>query len=87
MSENFSDYLIDILNKGSLSLMLSVGHRTKLFDILSDMSPATFEEIAAKSGLNYRYVKEWLGAMVTGKIIDYDPTKKTSTCQKKKHNI
>lgn len=84
MSENFSDYLIDILNKGSLSLMLSVGHRTKLFDILSDMSPATSEEIAAKSGLNSRYVKEWLGAMVTGKIIDYDPTKKNFHLSKEK---
>jgi uncharacterized membrane protein YdbT with pleckstrin-like domain len=67
MSENFSDYLIDILNKGSLSLILSVGHRTKLFGILSDMPPATSVQIAAKSGLNSRYVKEWLGAMVTGK--------------------
>ena len=84
MGENFSDYLTDILNKGSLSLMLSIGHRTKLFDIMSSMSPATFEEIAAKSGLNSRYVKEWLGAMVTGKIIDYDPLKKSFHLSKEK---
>ncbi|HSA75113.1 MAG TPA: class I SAM-dependent methyltransferase, partial [Candidatus Nitrosocosmicus sp.] len=84
MGENFSDYLTDILNKGSLSLMLSIGHRTKLFDIMSSMSPATFEEIAARSGLNSRYVKEWLGAMVTGKIVNYDPIKKSFHLSKEK---
>ncbi len=35
MDNNFSNYLIDVINKGSLSIMLSIGHRTKLFDILS----------------------------------------------------
>ncbi|HET7643350.1 MAG TPA: hypothetical protein VFK40_07565 [Nitrososphaeraceae archaeon] len=53
--------------------MLSLGHRTKLFDILSSIPPSTIEEIALKSRLNARYIKEWLGAMVTGKIIEYDP--------------
>ena len=84
MSDNFSDYLTDILNKGSLALMLSIGHRTKLFDIMSSLPPATFEEIAAKSGLNSRYVKEWLAAMVTGKIIDYDHKKKSFQLTKEK---
>jgi ubiquinone/menaquinone biosynthesis C-methylase UbiE len=37
----------------------------------------TSEQLAAKSNLNERYVREWLGAMVTGKIVDYDPLKKT----------
>ncbi len=77
MSENFSDYLLDILNKSALSLMLSIGHRTRLFDNMSALPPSTVEEISIKSGLNSRYVKEWLGAMVTGKIIDYDPLRKT----------
>jgi ubiquinone/menaquinone biosynthesis C-methylase UbiE len=45
-----------------------------LFDTLSKLPPATSEEIAQKAGLNERYVREWLGAMVTGRIVDYDPT-------------
>lgn len=72
MDNNFSNYLIDVINKGSLSIMLSIGHRTKLFDILSAIPPSTIEEIASKSKLNERYIREWLGAMVTGKIIEYD---------------
>lgn len=72
MDNDFSNYLIDVINKSSLSIMLSIGHRTKLFDVLSVLSPSTVEEIASKSKLNARYIKEWLGAMVTGKIIEYD---------------
>jgi 2-polyprenyl-3-methyl-5-hydroxy-6-metoxy-1,4-benzoquinol methylase len=33
-----------------------------------------FEEIAAKAGLQERYVREWLGAMVTADVIEVDPT-------------
>jgi ubiquinone/menaquinone biosynthesis C-methylase UbiE len=73
-NNDFSNYLIDVINKGSLSIMLSIAHRTKLFDILSILPPSTVEEIASKSKLNERYIKEWLGAMVTGKIIEYDST-------------
>jgi hypothetical protein len=61
-----SDYLIDTINKGSLALMISIWHRTRLFDILSTMPPSTVEEISKKANLNQRYVKEWLGTMVTG---------------------
>lgn len=77
MGNSFSDYLIDTINKGSLSLMLSIGHRTRLFDIMSKMPPSTIEKLSKKANLNPRYVKEWLGSMVTGKIIDYDASNNT----------
>jgi SAM-dependent methyltransferase len=53
--------------------MASVGHRTGLFDLLSELPPATSEEIAAEAGLNERYVREWLGAMVTAGVVEVDP--------------
>jgi 2-polyprenyl-3-methyl-5-hydroxy-6-metoxy-1,4-benzoquinol methylase len=84
MSDNFSEYLIDTINKGALSLMLSIGHRAKLFDLMSTLPPSSIKEIAEKSKLNERYVKEWLGAMVTGKIIDYDSENNTFTLAKEK---
>ncbi len=80
----FSNYLTDVINKASLSIMLSIGHRTKLFDIMSTLPPSTIEEIASHSKLNERYVKEWLGAMVTGKIIEYDSTNNKFELSKKK---
>jgi hypothetical protein len=76
-SEAFADQMLNILNNGALSLMMSIGHKTRLFDALSDMAPSTSEQIASATGLNERYVREWLGAMVTGRIIEYNPSQKT----------
>src|SRR5690606_41209718 len=51
-------------------------HRSGLFDALSDMDFATTAEISEKIKLNERYVREWLGAMVTGGVIEYLPEEK-----------
>jgi ubiquinone/menaquinone biosynthesis C-methylase UbiE len=69
---DFQSRLVDILNYSALSFMISIGHRTGLFDTLNGIGYATSHEIAERSGLNERYLREWLGAMVTGGIIDYD---------------
>jgi 2-polyprenyl-3-methyl-5-hydroxy-6-metoxy-1,4-benzoquinol methylase len=53
--------------------MISMGHRTGLFDVMSTSPPSTSEEIASRAELNERYVREWLGAMVTGGIVDVEP--------------
>jgi 2-polyprenyl-3-methyl-5-hydroxy-6-metoxy-1,4-benzoquinol methylase len=74
---DFQTRLLEILNNSSLSFMISIGHRSGLFDTLSGMDYATSDEIAEKAGLNERYLREWLGAMVTGGIIDYDGATKT----------
>jgi 2-polyprenyl-3-methyl-5-hydroxy-6-metoxy-1,4-benzoquinol methylase len=76
-SEAFAEQMLSILNQGALALMISIGHKTHLFDSLSNMAPSTSEQIAISTGLNERYVREWLAAMVTGRIIEYDPTQRT----------
>ena len=49
----FQDYMTDTLNKGMLAIMLSIGHRTKLFDIMSALNnPSTSEEISLQAKLN-----------------------------------
>jgi hypothetical protein len=73
-AEAFSEKLLTALNYGSLSLMMSIGHRTGIFDAMRAMPPSTSEEVAKASGLNERYVREWLGAMVTAEVIEVDPT-------------
>lgn len=72
-AEAFGQYLMDMLNKGGLALMTSIGHRTGLFDVMSTLPPSTVEQIAAEAGLHERYVREWLGAMTVGGIIECDP--------------
>lgn len=72
-AEAFAGQLLTVLNHGALCLMVSVGHRTGLFDVMSRLPPATSSEIATQAGLNERYVREWLGAMVTARVIEVDP--------------
>jgi ubiquinone/menaquinone biosynthesis C-methylase UbiE len=72
-AEAFGGKILTALNNGALCLMLSVGHRTGLFDVMSKLPPANSEKIAADAGLNERYVREWLGAMVTGGVVEFDP--------------
>lgn len=72
-AEVFAGNLLATLNRGALCLMLSVGHRTGLFDVMAGLPPVTSEELAAEARLNERYVREWLGAMVTAGIIEIDP--------------
>ena len=75
-AEAFADNLVNTLNNGALCLMLSIGHRTGLFDVMSRLAPSTSDKIAREAGLNERYVREWLGAMVTSRVLEYDPQNK-----------
>jgi len=71
-SEAFAEGFLRMLNHGALGVMVSLGHRSGLFDALENRPPATSEEIASRAGLDERYVREWLGAMVTGRIVEYE---------------
>ena len=72
-AEKFAGRILSALNDGALCLMVSVGHRTGLFDVLRTLTPSTSPEIAKQAGLNERYVREWLGAMVTAGVVEVDP--------------
>ncbi len=73
-AEAFSGQLLNALNSGALCLMMSIGHRAGIFDPLCGQAPSTVEQIAKEAGLNDRYVREWLGAMVTAGVVEVDPT-------------
>ena len=72
-AEAFAGRMLDTLNAGAVAVMISVGHRTGLFDALGETGPATSQGLADAAGLNERYVREWLGAMATGGIVEIDP--------------
>lgn len=76
-AEQFANSLMDTINQASLALMLSIGHRTRLFDVLATLPASTSTRIADAAALDERYVREWLGAMVTGRIVNYDADEKT----------
>lgn len=76
--EEFSGELFSHYTSGMLTLMIDLGDRTGLFAAASE-GPSTSEELAARAGLHERYVREWLAALVTGGIVDYDPPSATYT--------
>jgi len=78
-AEAFAERMLDILNSGAIALMTSIGHRTELFDVMAKLPPATSQQIADAARLNERYVREWLGAMVTGCLVEYNPADDTYT--------
>ncbi len=78
-ADAFSARLLGALNDGAFCLMASVGHRTGLFDAMRDRAPMTSEALAARAGLNERYVREWLGAMVTSGVVEVNPDHRTFT--------
>src|SRR5258705_8024247 len=74
--EEFAGNVLSIYTGSMLTYMIDIGHRTGLF-VAAAAGPATSDELADRAGLTERYVREWLGAMVTGSIVDYDPTTAT----------
>ncbi len=78
-AEAFANRLVGALSNASLALMTSIGHRSNLFDVFARQPNVTLEELAVKAGLVERYVREWLGVMVTAGVVDYNAKTKTYT--------
>ncbi|MEV0297458.1 class I SAM-dependent methyltransferase [Nocardia sp. NPDC050710] len=76
-TEAFGARMLEVLNNGFLTLMISIGHQTGLFDVMSSLPPATSADIAEAANLDERYVREWLAALTVGKIVDYSPDNRT----------
>jgi 2-polyprenyl-3-methyl-5-hydroxy-6-metoxy-1,4-benzoquinol methylase len=72
-AEAFAGRMLEMLNGGALMVMTSVGHRTGLFDVLGELGGATSHELAEAASLDERYVREWLGAMTAGHVVELDP--------------
>jgi SAM-dependent methyltransferase len=75
--QEFAGSLLGKLAAGSTALMVSVGHRTGLFDALAGLPPSTSPQVADAAGLHERYVREWLHAMTTARVVEHDPTEDT----------
>ncbi len=66
----FDEWFVTALNSGALMLMISIGHRTGLFDTMSELDWTDSDKLAQQAELNERYVREWLGAMATGGVVE-----------------
>lgn len=72
-ADAFAGRLVEMLESSALAMMLSIGHRTGLLDAIVDHPGSTSADLAERTGLNECYIREWLGSVVTGGIVEVDP--------------
>ena len=68
----FEGRFFQALNEGGMLQLVSLGHRTGLFNHMADGKPMTCSELTRRSKLNERYVREWLGGLTVSGIVDHD---------------
>lgn len=71
-AEAFAGRMLDLVNAAGAGLLISVGHRVGLFDALAEGPVEDASALAARAGLDQRYVREWVGGMLTARIIESD---------------
>ena len=72
--EAVAERVVGILNDGSICVLAGIGHEVGLFETLAELPPASSTQISDAAGLDERYVREWLGGMVTAGFVEYVPT-------------
>jgi SAM-dependent methyltransferase len=55
------------------SAMSYIGDRLGIFKAIAAAGPVTVGELSHRTGLQERYLREWLGSMVAAQYIEYDP--------------
>lgn len=71
--EAFVDGVLDDVKGHQVALMVALGDHLGLFPALAQ-APATSAELARRTGLQPRYVAEWLAGMTAAEYVAYDPT-------------
>src|SRR4029078_10478074 len=70
--EQFVGKVVDQISGTMTTLLAAVGDRLGLFKNLAEHGPATSAELASRTKLNGRYLREWLGGLATAGYLDYD---------------
>src|SRR5436309_9558020 len=70
--QSFAGRLLEIFTGRALTPLVTLGYRTGLYEAAA-RGPATSAELAQRAGLQERYVREWLGAMVSAGFFTFDP--------------
>ena len=73
----FAERMVQVVNDAGLALLCSIGHRTGLFDAMAELKPTTSDGVAEATGLNERYVREWLAGVTVGGIVEHDAVEGT----------
>ena len=72
--EKLQDYLHNVfgtLGGAMTSAMIYLGDRMRLFEAMAGGGPLSSEELAQRTGLSERWLREWLHAMGAADILEY----------------
>src|SRR5215469_4243322 len=70
-THKFAEGVFSHLAGALVSGMIYLGDRMGLYQALNGAGPVTSEELARKTGLNERWVREWLYQQAASNVIDY----------------
>ncbi len=72
-AEKFVFRVVDDIATAMRGGLCYIGDRLGIFKAMASAGPVTVEELAKKTRLNSRYLREWLGCMATAEYVQYDP--------------
>jgi len=65
---------------GAMGLFMAyIGDQAGVYAAMDGAGPVTAEALAERTGMNARYLREWLSANAVAGYVDYDPTSDTFT--------
>ena len=70
--EQFMGQMVGYMTGGAMCFGVWLGDELGLYRVLTDVGPATADEIAGKAGCNARLVREWLDGQVAGGLVAWD---------------
>ncbi len=73
----FANRVFEDISRGMAMGMAYIGTSTGLFTAMAGQGPMTQAQVTAASGLQPRYVEEWLKGMASAGYLDYDPGAET----------
>ena len=77
--ERFQEKMTQILNLGALNLAMAMGYKLGLFEAMAAENQArSCDELAKRAGVSPRYMREWLGIMACGQVVELDHDSKGS---------
>jgi len=71
--KEFAGTMMNDLGAAMQGALTYIGDRLGIFKALAEAGSVTSAELAQRTGLNERYLREWLGAMTAAKYISYEP--------------
>ena len=73
----FSDRVFSDMAGAMTAGMAYLGVKTGLFRVMANAGPLGLDEVVHRSGLQRRYVEEWLNGMTAARYLAFDPIERT----------